>query len=66
MQSSYSNQYQRKERSNNIIIWIAIYFLEEKFMEDFREIYSMIYDNEERGNNGFGTLLGKYRCIKQM
>ena len=35
-------------------------------MEEFKEMYSMIYDNPKYGNNGLGTYLGKYKCVKQL
>ena len=30
------------------------------------KIYSMIYDNSERGNNGLGEFLGEFRKVKQL
>ena len=35
-------------------------------MEEFKKIYSMVYDSPKYGNNGFGEYLGKYKCIKQL
>lgn len=34
-------------------------------MEIFK-IYSMIYDNEKYGNNGYGNYLGEFKKIKQI
>ncbi len=34
-------------------------------MEVFK-IYSMIYDNEKYGNNGYGNYLGEFKRIKQI
>ena len=33
---------------------------------EFKEIYSMVYDSEKYGNHGLGKYLGKYKCIKQI
>ena len=30
------------------------------------KIYSMIYDNKERGNNGYGDYLGEFKRVKQL
>ena len=35
-------------------------------MEAIREVYSMLYDSTERGNNGLGKFLGKFHIIKQI
>lgn len=30
------------------------------------EVYSMIYDSQDRGNNGYGEKLGMFRVIQQI
>lgn len=35
-------------------------------MGKIRNVYSMIYDNPERGNNGYGEFLGKFKPIQQI
>lgn len=30
------------------------------------KVYSMVYDNPERGNNGLGEFLGEFRKVKQI
>lgn len=35
-------------------------------MMETTKIYSMVYDNPERGNNGLGEFLGEFRKVKQL
>lgn len=45
--------------------FIAKYMRKEDMMETTK-VYSMVYDNQERGNNGLGEFLGEFRNVKQI
>lgn len=32
----------------------------------YAEVYSMIYDSKDRGNNGFGEKLGLFKIVRQI
>lgn len=35
-------------------------------MSKIRNVYSMVYDSPERGNNGYGDYLGTFNVIQQI